>query len=106
MVNSHHTQANRERIINTQQSGAASEPTLPEKIAFYDGEIKKAKGWISYYTNPRKPKNANPKMAATHAAMVASFEKKREALRALLYVQQLDEAMPTFGGAMKLAGVK
>jgi cation transport regulator ChaC len=92
MVNSHHTQENRERVIEREQTGKA-EMSLPEQIAFYDEEIRKAKSWITYYANPK-----NPKLAATYTALVAKLEMKREVALAHLYASQ----MPDIGGTVKL----
>jgi cation transport regulator ChaC len=97
MVNSHHTQENRERVIEREQTGKA-EMSLPEQIAFYDEEIRKAKSWITYYANPKNPKNKNPKLAATYTALVAKLEMKREIALAKLYASQ----MPDIGGTVKL----
>jgi hypothetical protein len=101
MVNSHHSQKNRNKIINSQQSGAAPTKTLPEQIAFYDEEIRKAKSWIEYYTNPKNPRNQNAKMAATYAATVSRLEMEREIRLAQLYASNI----PFHGGKMEMAKV-
>ena len=99
MVNSHHTNASRENIIRTQQTGAAAELTLLEQIAILDDEIRKAKSWAEYYTNPKNPKAKNPKMALSHTTVASNLEMKREELKALYYVSlmpTLDEALADF----------
>lgn len=100
MVNAYHTQANRERIIDRDQTGAA-DPTLEEQIKFLDTEITKKQNSLGYYR-----KVGQIKLAASMAEMIDRMEMKREVLKAQYYASLMDEYMPTFGGAMMLAEVQ
>lgn len=108
MVNSHHTQANRKKIIDREQTGAVYELTLPEQIAFLDKEIVKAEGWVTYYGKLLKTKRMTEaqaqRMIDLHKNLAESLSVKREDIKAKYYVTLLTEQMPTFGGAMQLAG--
>jgi hypothetical protein len=93
MVNSRHTLKSQRNIIATQQIGAAASLTLEQQIAFFDAEIKSARGWATYYARRKEAKHA-----ANSLATVARFEQKREILLAKLYASQ----MPNIGGACVL----
>lgn len=88
--------------IERDQTGAATEKTLPEQIAFYDEEIRKAKSWIDFYMNAKNPKSRSAKMAATYAATLKRLEMEREIRLAKLYASKLQNIK---GGAMQLAKV-
>jgi uncharacterized protein YllA (UPF0747 family) len=107
MVNSHHTQANREKIIAREQTGATHGLTLQERIDHLTKEIKTAEGWIAYYRKPgttkRMSKASIEKLIRAHSNLAEVFSIKREKLQAQLYAAQLDKNMPTFGGAMELS---
>jgi hypothetical protein len=93
------TPKGRNKIIDREQTGSAA-MTLPEQVAFYDEEIRKAKSWIAFYTNPKNRKSINPKMAATYTALAAKLENEREICLAKLYASKLRNIK---GGKIELA---
>lgn len=96
------TSKGREEIINREQTGAAAEFTLEERIAVLDKQIDTAKSWIVYYKGKKAAviysKESIAKLVSTHQDTVDRLEMKREILLAQLYASN----MPDIGGAFVL----
>jgi hypothetical protein len=95
MVNSHHTQANRERIIRTQQSSGPL--TLRQQLnSSYTAQMMKARS----VRGSRKPSDVA--MLKRAEAQMADISEQLTLLDAI----EFGFITPVIGGAMKLAGVK